>query len=125
MPDAKSYSQHSSHRDELRRLVRRPRRSAQTPARHSGRTSVEVKRSHLQVPDAGTLKIMRAALTRQSSRRAWAEPSTILITGATGGIGAALARSYARPRSSCCAANTYSIYDMFGRQLFVAFTAKF
>ena len=23
------------------------------------------------------------------------------------------------------AANTYSIYDMFGRQLFVAFTAKF
>jgi len=34
---------------------------------------------------------------RQSSRRAWADPSTILITGATGGIGAALARSYARP----------------------------
>jgi len=33
----------------------------------------------------------------QSSRRAWAEPSTILITGATGGIGAALARSYAQP----------------------------
>jgi len=34
---------------------------------------------------------------RESSRRAWAEPSTILITGATGGIGAALARSYAQP----------------------------
>jgi short-subunit dehydrogenase len=40
---------------------------------------------------------MGAALTRQSARRAWAEPSTILITGATGGIGAALARSYAQP----------------------------
>jgi short-subunit dehydrogenase len=40
---------------------------------------------------------MRAALTPQSSRRAWAEPTTILITGATGGIGAALARSYAQP----------------------------
>ena len=40
---------------------------------------------------------MSAALTRQSSRRAWAQPSTILITGATGGIGAALARSYAQP----------------------------
>jgi short-subunit dehydrogenase len=33
----------------------------------------------------------------QSSRRSWQHPSTILITGATGGIGAALARSYARP----------------------------
>jgi short-subunit dehydrogenase len=33
----------------------------------------------------------------RSSRRAWVEPSTILITGATGGIGAALARGYARP----------------------------
>jgi short-subunit dehydrogenase len=31
------------------------------------------------------------------TRRVWQEPSTILITGATGGIGAALARSYARP----------------------------
>jgi short-subunit dehydrogenase len=40
---------------------------------------------------------MRSAPTRQSSRRAWAEPSTILITGATGGIGAALARVYAQP----------------------------
>jgi short-subunit dehydrogenase len=36
-------------------------------------------------------------VARQSSRRTWAEPSTILITGATGGIGAALARSYAQP----------------------------
>jgi short-subunit dehydrogenase len=34
---------------------------------------------------------------RQSSRRGWRHPSTILITGATGGIGAALARSYAQP----------------------------
>jgi len=33
----------------------------------------------------------------QSSRRSWQQPSTILITGATGGIGAALARSYALP----------------------------
>jgi len=34
----------------------------------------------------------------QASRRSsWQQPSTILITGATGGIGAALARSYARP----------------------------
>jgi short-subunit dehydrogenase len=33
----------------------------------------------------------------QSSRRSWRQPSTILITGATGGIGAALARSYAQP----------------------------
>ena len=32
----------------------------------------------------------------QSSRRSWQHPSTILITGATGGIGAALARSYAQ-----------------------------
>jgi short-subunit dehydrogenase len=31
----------------------------------------------------------------QSSRRSWQHPSTVLITGATGGIGAALARSYA------------------------------
>jgi len=29
--------------------------------------------------------------------RVWQEPTTVLITGATGGIGAALARSYARP----------------------------
>jgi short-subunit dehydrogenase len=34
---------------------------------------------------------------RHSSRRVWQQPSTILITGATGGIGAALARSYAQP----------------------------
>jgi short-subunit dehydrogenase len=34
---------------------------------------------------------------RQSSRRSWQDPSTILITGATGGIGGALARNYARP----------------------------
>ncbi len=33
----------------------------------------------------------------QSSRRSWQHPSTVLITGATGGIGAALARSYAQP----------------------------
>jgi short-subunit dehydrogenase len=33
----------------------------------------------------------------QSSRRSWQHPSTSLITGATGGIGAALARSYAQP----------------------------
>ena len=31
----------------------------------------------------------------QSSRRSWQDPSTVLITGATGGIGAALARVYA------------------------------
>ena len=31
----------------------------------------------------------------QSSRRSWQHPSTVLITGATGGIGAALALSYA------------------------------
>jgi short-subunit dehydrogenase len=31
------------------------------------------------------------------SRRSWRDPSTILITGATGGIGAALARAYAQP----------------------------
>jgi short-subunit dehydrogenase len=35
--------------------------------------------------------------SRQSSRRAWQHPATVLITGATGGIGAALARSYAEP----------------------------
>src|ERR1700694_2197849 len=34
---------------------------------------------------------------QQSSRRSWQHPSTVLITGATGGIGAALARSYAQP----------------------------
>ena len=34
---------------------------------------------------------------RQSSRRSWRNPSTILITGATGGIGGALARVYAQP----------------------------
>ncbi|MDB6107167.1 MAG: hetN [Gammaproteobacteria bacterium] len=34
---------------------------------------------------------------RKSSRRLWRHPSTVLITGATGGIGAALARGYARP----------------------------
>ena len=32
-----------------------------------------------------------------SGRRVWKNPQTILITGATGGIGAALARRYARP----------------------------
>jgi short-subunit dehydrogenase len=37
----------------------------------------------------------RASL--QSAQRSWRQPSTILITGATGGIGAALARSYAQP----------------------------
>jgi short-subunit dehydrogenase len=34
---------------------------------------------------------------QQSSRRSWQHPTTVLITGATGGIGAALARSYAEP----------------------------
>jgi short-subunit dehydrogenase len=34
---------------------------------------------------------------RKSSSRSWRHPSTVLITGATGGIGAALARSYAQP----------------------------
>jgi short-subunit dehydrogenase len=34
---------------------------------------------------------------RQSARRSCRDPVTILITGATGGIGGALARSYARP----------------------------
>jgi short-subunit dehydrogenase len=33
----------------------------------------------------------------QQSRRSWRHPSTVLITGATGGIGSALARSYAQP----------------------------
>jgi predicted nucleic acid-binding protein len=46
----------AAQRDELRRVVRRPCRSAQAPARNSGRTSFEIKRSHLQVPDAWTLK---------------------------------------------------------------------
>jgi len=35
---------------------------------------------------------------RQSSRRSWQQPATVLITGATGGIGAALARLYADPQ---------------------------
>jgi short-subunit dehydrogenase len=34
---------------------------------------------------------------RKSSRRSWRHPSTVLITGATGGMGAALARGYAQP----------------------------
>jgi short-subunit dehydrogenase len=34
---------------------------------------------------------------RKPTRRSWRHPSTVLITGATGGIGAALARSYAQP----------------------------
>jgi short-subunit dehydrogenase len=36
------------------------------------------------------------SISPQPSRRPWQRPSTILITGATGGIGAALARSYAQ-----------------------------
>jgi short-subunit dehydrogenase len=34
---------------------------------------------------------------RKTVSRSWRHPSTVLITGATGGIGAALARSYAQP----------------------------
>jgi short-subunit dehydrogenase len=34
---------------------------------------------------------------RKSLKQSWRHPSTVLITGATGGIGAALARSYAQP----------------------------
>jgi NADP-dependent 3-hydroxy acid dehydrogenase YdfG len=33
----------------------------------------------------------------RQSRRSWRHPSTVLITGATGGIGSAHARSYAQP----------------------------
>jgi len=38
-----------------------------------------------------------AARGRPSPRKSWKNPSTVLITGASGGIGAALARSYAEP----------------------------
>jgi short-subunit dehydrogenase len=34
---------------------------------------------------------------QRASRRSWLHPTTVLITGATGGIGAALARNYADP----------------------------
>ena len=45
----------ASRRHELRRLARRHCRGAQAPARNSGRTSIEIKRSHLEVPDARIL----------------------------------------------------------------------
>src|SRR5258706_2309391 len=35
--------------------------------------------------------------TGQTAKPVWKDPLTILITGATGGIGSALARRYARP----------------------------
>ena len=41
--------------------------------------------------------MIRQRAQRQFSRGFWQHPSTVLITGATGGIGAALARSYADP----------------------------
>lgn len=41
-------------------------------------------------------RTIRHAAQRRSSRRSWQHPSTVLITGATGGIGAALARGYAQ-----------------------------
>ena len=41
-------------------------------------------------------RMTRHATQRRSSQRSWQHPSTILITGATGGIGAALARGYAQ-----------------------------
>jgi short-subunit dehydrogenase len=41
-------------------------------------------------------RTIRDTARRRSSRRSWQHPSTVLITGATGGIGAALARAYAQ-----------------------------
>ena len=42
----------ASQRDELRRVVRRPRRSTQAAARNSRRTPVEIERSRLQFSEA-------------------------------------------------------------------------
>jgi short-subunit dehydrogenase len=41
---------------------------------------------------------MKSGEIEQSSRRSRRQPATVLITGATGGIGAALARLYAEPQ---------------------------
>jgi short-subunit dehydrogenase len=44
------------------------------------------------------MTVARESTSRQSSRRSRRQPATVLITGATGGIGAALARHYAEPQ---------------------------
>jgi short-subunit dehydrogenase len=47
--------------------------------------------------NAATPDTRKTTPKRAHSCIAWKDPSTVLITGATGGIGAALARSYAAP----------------------------
>jgi short-subunit dehydrogenase len=56
-------------------------------------------RRPLHPGDAETMREDRTigpTAERRPSRRSWQRPSTVLITGATGGIGAALARGYAQ-----------------------------
>lgn len=85
----------------LPRVVARQR--LEFDARRAARLSRSHNDYHIQLrhgvrkPDLTHGTVTQKAANRQTATPVWKNPGTVLITGATGGLGTALARSYASP----------------------------